>query len=186
MSHELALPPASCHLSAARLGAHDRKGRRLISQRSRYALKALIRLARAGQGSSLRTREIAAAEGIPHPFLEQIMVDLKRARFVASRRGKEGGYQLEADPRELTLATVLRQIDGPVAPLPCLSKTAYRRCEDCVHEGSCALRHIFAETHAAMLAVLERRTLADAIAMADFSASEAGTFGTDVFEGAFI
>jgi Rrf2 family protein len=158
----------------------------LISQRSRYALKALIRLARAGAGASLPTREIAAGEGIPHPFLEQIMLDLKRAGFVASRRGKVGGYKLAVDPHLIRLATILRQVDGPVAPLPCLSKTAYERCHDCRDEQSCALRHIFAETHAAALAVLERRTLADTIAIADLRASEAGGFGADVFEGAFI
>ena len=114
------------------------------------------------------------------------MLDLKRMRFVSSKRGRDGGYVMTADPRTLTLAAILRQIDGPVAPLPCLSKTAYQRCEDCADEESCALRQIFAETHVATLAVLERRTLADAIAAADMAASEKGGYGPDVFAGAFI
>ncbi len=158
----------------------------MISQRSRYALKALIRLVRAGKGSSLSTRVIAEQEAIPVSFLEQIMLDLKRAGFVGSRRGKEGGYFIDRDPATLSLATVLRQIDGPVAPLPCLSKTAYRRCEDCPVERTCALRIVMGETYEAMLTVLEKRTLADAIARADLVCSEEGDFGPEVFAGAFI
>ncbi len=158
----------------------------MITQRCRYALKALVRMVRSGAKESIRTRDIAEAEGIPQPFLEQIMLDLKRARFVTSKRGRDGGYVLMADPSTLTLAAILRQIDGPVAPLPCLSKTAYQRCEDCSDEETCALRHIFAETHAATLAVLEKRTLAEVIAAADMKASERGEYGADVFSGAFI
>jgi Rrf2 family protein len=158
----------------------------MITQRSRYALKALIRLARQSKGASIAAREISVLDGIPHAFLEQIMLDLKRAGFVGSRRGKEGGYFLAQAPRDLSLATILRQIDGPVAPLPCLSRTAYRACADCSDEQTCALRIIFADTHEAMLAVLERRTLADALARADTLSSEAGAYGSDVFQGAFI
>ena len=158
----------------------------MITQRCRYALKALVRLARTGRSESIRTRDIAESEGIPQPFLEQIMLDLKRARFVISKRGRDGGYVLTADPATLTLAAILRQIDGPVAPLPCLSKTAYQRCEDCADETSCALRQFFAETHEATLGVLEKRTLAEVIAIADRNASEQGQYGADVFAGAFI
>ncbi len=158
----------------------------LISQRSRYALKALINLARLGRGVARSTRLIAEQEAIPGTFLEQIMIDLKRSGFVGSRRGKDGGYYIAHDPGTLTLATILRQIDGPVAPLPCLSKTSYRRCEDCRDEAACMLRAILAETHAATLAVLEKRTLGDALAHADLMLSESGRFGQDVFVGAFI
>ena len=73
-----------------------------------------------------------------------------------------------------------------MAPLPCLSRTAYRRCEDCRDEAVCALRAILADTHEAVLAILEKRTLAEALARADLISSEAGTFGDDVFAGAFI
>jgi Rrf2 family protein len=158
----------------------------MISQRSRYALKALIRLARLGRGVARSTRVLAEADGIPGAFLEQIMVDLKRAGFVASQRGKGGGYFLARDPSELTLATIMRQIDGPVAPLPCLSRTAYRRCEDCAEEESCALRAILSETYEATLAALEKRTLAESLSRADLQSSEKGKFGPDVFIGAYI
>ena len=158
----------------------------MISQRSRYALKALIRLAKLGRGVARSTRALAAEEGMPSAFLEQIMIDLKRAGFLAARRGKEGGYSLNVDPAELSLATIMRQIDGPVAPLPCLSRTAYRRCDDCADESSCALRAILSEAHEAAIEALEKRTLAEAIALADLQSSERGKFGPDVFMGAFI
>ena len=158
----------------------------MISQRSRYALKALIRLAKLGRGVARSTRALAAEEGMPSAFLEQIMIDLKRAGFLAARRGKEGGYSLNVDPAELSLATIMRQIDGPVAPLPCLSRTAYRRCDDCADESSCALRAVLSEAHEAAIDALEKRTLAEAIALADLQSSEQGKFGPDVFMGAFI
>lgn len=135
----------------------------MISQRSRYALKALLHLARAHQGQVVRARDIAAQENIPEPFLEQIMVDLRRMGFVESRRGKMGGHLLAQPTSSISLASVLRSIDGPVAPLTCLSRTAYKRCEDCADEQSCALRRLFRETHNAMLEVLEHRTLADIV-----------------------
>ena len=90
----------------------------MITQRARYALKALICLARAGRGESIRTRDIAEQESIPQAFLEQIMLDLKRARLVNSKRGREGGYVLTTDPQSISLANILRMVDGPVAPLP--------------------------------------------------------------------
>jgi Rrf2 family protein len=158
----------------------------MISQRSRYALKALIRLARAPKGESIPARDIARTEGIPHAFLEQILLDLKRLKLIDSRRGKDGGYTLAISPSQITLADILRIVDGPVAPLSCLSKTAYRRCEDCVSEQACALRHIFIETHGAMLAVLEKRTLASAIATAEAVAASGNPEAFDIFQGADI
>lgn len=131
-------------------------------------------------------RDIARTEGIPHPFLEQILTDLRRLKLVDSRRGKDGGYTLAVAPAQITLADILRVVDGPVAPLSCLSKTAYRRCEDCVSEEACALRHIFIETHGAMLAVLEKRTLADAIATADAAETRGEQTDAALFLGADI
>jgi Rrf2 family protein len=136
----------------------------LISQRARYAFKAMFRLARAGVGSSVQIREICEADDIPRPFLEQILLDLKRAGLLGSRRGKEGGYFLLKEPSQITMAAILRLLDGPFAPLTCLSRTAYRRCEDCADETRCDLRRVFGEMHGKMLDLLERTTLADAVA----------------------
>jgi Rrf2 family protein len=135
----------------------------MISQRARYAFKALFRLARAGVGESMQIKDICEADQIPRPFLEQILLELKRSGFLGSRRGKEGGYFLLREPSQITLAAVLRLLDGPFAPLPCLSKTAYRRCNDCVDESTCDLRRVFAEMYNKMLNVLETQTLASAL-----------------------
>src|SRR5579883_1781735 len=103
----------------------------MISQRARYAFKALTALSRVPVGTSLQIKDIAAREGIPRSFLEHILLELKRDGMVGSRRGKEGGYFLLKQPAEIMLGDVLRLIDGSLAPLPCLSGDAQRRCDDC-------------------------------------------------------
>ena len=135
----------------------------MISQKARYAFKALLNLARAGQHVSRSARDIAAAERIPQAFLEQILLELRRAGLVGSRRGRDGGHVLLKSPDAVSFGQVLRLIDGPVAPLPCLSRTAYRRCDDCSDEASCGLRRVFGRAYEANLEVLEVTTIADAI-----------------------
>ncbi|MFY8031051.1 MAG: RrF2 family transcriptional regulator, partial [Devosia sp.] len=116
----------------------------MISQKAKYALRALVALVKAGPGSSLMISDIARDQAIPKKFLEQILLELKRAGIVLSKRGRLGGYALLRAPSEVTFGEVLRLIDGPIAPLPCLSKIAYRRCVDCADEGTCEIRHVFA------------------------------------------
>ena len=91
------------------------------------------------------------------------MLDLKHQGLVASRRGKAGGYGLLRPADTISFGEVLRIIDGPIAPLPCLSKIAYRRCEDCKEEASCEIRRVFAQVADATRAVLDRTTIADAV-----------------------
>lgn len=134
----------------------------MISKKAKYALRALIALARARPGATLQIAEIAAAEDIPRKFLEQILVDLKNRGLVASKRGAAGGYALLKPADEIAFIDVLRIIDGPVAPLPCLSLTAYNRCDDCVSEKACALRRAFAPIVAAQRAALDGVTIASA------------------------
>ena len=133
----------------------------MISQRAKYAFKALFALVRSS-GRVVQSREIAASEQIPQSFLEQILLDLRRGGIVGSRRGKEGGHFLAVDAAAVSCGKVLRLIDGPIAPLPCLSRTAYRRCDDCRDEDSCAVRHVFADGYRAMIEVLEGSSLLDA------------------------
>jgi len=135
----------------------------MISQKARYSFKALAALARAAPGETVQTRQIAEQENIPRAFLEQILLELKRNRLVASRRGKEGGYFLCLPPEDISIGRILRVTDGPIAPLSCLSRHSYRRCEDCPDETACALRAGFAEAFAAQLEVLEKISLADAL-----------------------
>jgi Rrf2 family protein len=135
----------------------------MISQKAKYAFKALFRLAEIPSGRSASIEAIATAEAIPRRFLEHILLELKRERIVVSHRGPRGGYALVTPPGELTIGRILRLVDGPLAPLPCLSRTAYRRCPDCRDEPACAVRHLFAEAYAAQLARFDSTTLADAL-----------------------
>lgn len=134
----------------------------MISQKAKYALRALIALARSN--GALVTAEIAQAQAIPRKFLEQILLDMKRVGLVQSRRGKFGGYALLKPAEEITFGQVLRLIDGPIAPLPCLSRIAYRRCDDCGEEESCEIRRVFARVAESARAVLDETTIADAMA----------------------
>ena len=137
----------------------------MISQKARYALRALLALARVGQGKTLMTSEIAADQKIPKKFLEQILLQLKSGGLVRSHRGRTGGYELIRPAEEVMFGEVLRLIDGPIALLPCLSKVAYRRCEDCRSEESCELRHVFARVAMASRDVLDNTSIAAAMAV---------------------
>ena len=135
----------------------------MISQKAKYAFKALFRLAEIPPGSSLSIEEIATAEAIPRRFLEHILLELKGERIVSSLRGPRGGYTLVSPPGELTIGRILRIVDGPMAPVPCLSRNFYRRCADCKDERTCTVRHLFAEAYAAQLERFDTTTLADAL-----------------------
>ncbi|UYN98535.1 MAG: Rrf2 family transcriptional regulator [Devosia sp.] len=139
----------------------------MISQKAKYALRALVSLARAGRGESRMIGEISREQAIPKKFLEQILLELKRAGFVASRRGRMGGYILLKAPEEIMYGEVLRLIDGPIAPLPCLSKIAYRRCDDCQDEAACEIRHVFERVTLATRAVLDQTSLAASLKLDD-------------------
>ena len=132
----------------------------MLSQKARYALRALIVLAEAGEGASMMTGDLAAAAAVPRAFLERILLDLKRHGLVASRRGRSGGYGLAKPPDEIDFAAIVRAIDGPLALAPCASRTAYRRCEDCVDVETCAIRAALIAVRDATAAILEARTLA--------------------------
>ena len=134
----------------------------MISQRAKYALRALLALAESQAGEPLMIAEISKRQSIPKKFLEQILLELKRAGIVDSRRGRLGGYVLARPPERVTFGEVLRLIDGPLALLPCLSKIAYRRCADCSDEATCEVRRVFARVADTTREVLDSTTLADA------------------------
>lgn len=132
----------------------------MLSQRGRYALKALLNIARAG-GVTRQVAAISEEEQIPRKFLESIMSDLRRANLVRSTRGNMGGYLLARPADLITVAEVVRVTDGPLAMLPCVSRNFYQRCEDCVDEHTCQLRKLFAEVRDAVTTILDNRTLAE-------------------------
>lgn len=137
----------------------------MITQKMKYALKALMELAaeRAGEGKSLRIEEIARRSGTPKRFLEHILLEIRNAGFIASVRGRHGGYILIKEPQEVPLSALMRLIDGPIAPLPCLSRRAYQRCEDCPDEEACRLRQVFGQVFWSYLVLIESLTLADLV-----------------------
>src|SRR4051794_28515125 len=153
----------------------------MISQRARYAFKAVVALARAKAGEGLQIRQLCEQEKLPRKFLEQILLSLKAAGYITSRRGRDGGYELLKPADTIFIGPMLRAVDGPIAPLPCLSRTAYRRCDDCRDERACAVRHLFADGYAAMIATLENASLLEASRRADGAAA-----AETISAGAFI
>jgi len=135
----------------------------MISNKAKYAFRALLAIAAEREGDALTSAEIARRHNIPHKFLEQILLDLKKAGILDSRRGKTGGYVMLRPADTISFGEVLRLFEGPLAPLPCLSRNAYRRCEDCESEARCEIRREFARFYDASRQVLDSRTIADAM-----------------------
>lgn len=135
----------------------------MITQKMKYALKALMVLGdeKLGSGQALRIEEIARRSGAPKRFLEHILLDVRNAGIIASTRGRAGGYTLIKEPAQVSISELLRLIDGPIAPLPCLSRKAYQRCEDCTDEATCRIRRTFAEVFWSYLVLIDSLTLAD-------------------------
>ena len=117
----------------------------MISQRARYAFKAMVALARAKPGEGLQIRQLCEQEKLPRKFIEQILLK---------------------DPEKTFIGPLLRTVDGPIAPLPCLSRTAYKRCDDCRDEAYCELRIAFDKAYSLYLTALEQTTLAEVMGAA--------------------
>src|SRR3979409_415632 len=135
----------------------------MLSQKARYALRALYVLAAKPAGDPVMIADIAAEARVPRKFLEQILLDLKRRGIVHSHRGKHGGYALGRPPDKISFAEIIRAIDGPLALSPCVSVTAYRRCDDCTDETTCLTRKVLLTVRDATAEILEGRTLAEAL-----------------------
>lgn len=135
----------------------------MLSQKARYALRALLRLARQDDDALVLIADLADEEKIPRKFLEAILVELRKHGLLDSKRGKAGGYRLAREPSAITLGEVIRILDGPLAPLPCASRTAFRPCDDCTDVETCSVRWVMRDVRDAIAAVLDHRTLADVV-----------------------
>ncbi|HRE80830.1 MAG TPA: Rrf2 family transcriptional regulator [Opitutaceae bacterium] len=135
-----------------------------ISKKGEYALRALIDLGIAAEvgRSLLQVTEIAEKEKLPMKFLEQVMQNLKEGGFIQSQRGKFGGYRLARDASTITMGQVVRLIDGPLAPLGCVSQSAYEPCS-CPDEVHCGLRMLMLDVRNAIAGILDRYSLADVV-----------------------
>jgi len=132
----------------------------MITKKAKYALKALLEL-----GLDYDTRkpvliaDLARRGRIPKKFLESILLELKNKGILESRKGKGGGYLLAQSPAQVMLGTVLRIVDGPLAPLPCLSQTAYRKCDECQDEAHCGIRAVMKDLHDYQVKLLDNTSL---------------------------
>jgi Rrf2 family protein len=136
----------------------------MLSQKAKYALRAVLMLAEsAGAGAPIAVSEIAERERISQKFLEAILVELRDAGLVDSRRGRYGGYSLRRPPESISFGEVIRAIDGPLALIPCASRTQFKACADCVDVVNCSIRWAMLNARDAIAASLDGCSLADAL-----------------------
>jgi Rrf2 family protein len=132
----------------------------MLSKKAKYAIKALIALADREDEVPMRIVDLAAAEQIPPKFLELILLGLRNHGILQSRKGKGGGYRLARDPADIYLGQIVRMFDGPLAPVPCASQTAYVPCADCADEAVCGVHLAMKEVRDATAKVLDGTSLA--------------------------
>lgn len=134
-----------------------------LSKKSEYGLRALLELTLAHGTVTLQRHDIAARQHIPIEFLEQILLALKRAGLLSSRRGAKGGYTLIKQPKDISLGHVIRILDGPLAPIGCVSKTAYQKCSDCpyANKTQCPVQDVMGTVRDAIADILDNYSLAD-------------------------
>jgi len=135
----------------------------MLSKKTKYALHALTYLSKHRDKGAILIQEISQEYGISHKFLENILLELKKAGFLGSKKGKGGGYYLIKDPQDVPLSTVIRMLDGPIALLPCVSLNYYEPCEECHDQEQCGLNKVMAQVRDETLKILSMKSLADII-----------------------
>ena len=141
--------------------------------KAKYGLRAMLFLAREYGEGPILISEIARKEAIPKKFLELILLELRNTGYLHSKKGRGGGYYLGKSPQQISLGEIIRILDGPLAPIPCVSLTAYRRCPDCPDEKTCGIRVVMKEVRDATARILDGTTLADVLAQTDQGSSNA-------------
>jgi Rrf2 family protein len=134
----------------------------MLSKKTQYAFKALTYLAEKKKEGPVLIADIAKKKKIPLKFLENILLELKKAELLESKKGKGGGYFFTKDPKDITLAKVMRLIEGPIALLPCVSLNFYEKCKDC-DEKKCGLNKIMKQVRDNTLNILENKSVADLV-----------------------
>ena len=139
----------------------------MLSRKSKYAIKALIALAEHGREEPMRIADLAREQQIPPKFLELILLELRNQGFLRSRKGKGGGYLLARDPATIYLGQIVRMFDGPLAPVPCASQTAYLACSDCPNEAVCGVHLAMKEVRDATARILDGTSIAQLLQQID-------------------
>ena len=139
----------------------------MLTNKGKYGLKAMVHLAGIEAGALAQVADIAETNSISKKFLDHILTELRHAGLVYSKKGKGGGYALAKSAHDIRVGAIVRALDGPLAPFPCASVTAYRPCDDCGDLKTCAVRQMMVEARNAVASVLDNRTLAEMRAMTD-------------------
>ena len=137
-----------------------------LSKRSEYGIRALVNIASREEHEMARIKEIASDEKISAKFLEQILLTLKNAGILQSKPGRGGGYYLGKPAKSISLGQIIRILDGPLAPIRCVSETAYEPC-GCPDEDNCGLRLVMLDVRNAIADILDNTTLADVLRRVD-------------------
>ncbi|WP_282134164.1 RrF2 family transcriptional regulator [Seonamhaeicola maritimus] len=133
----------------------------MLSKKTKYGLKALTYIARSEGDSPVQVGEIAKSENIPQKFLESILLTLRKAGILGSKKGKHGGYYLRSEPSEVKMTDVMRVLEGPIAMVPCVSLNYYEKCDDCPDEHKCSVHKLMIEVRDSTLKVFRNTTLED-------------------------
>jgi Rrf2 family protein len=133
----------------------------MLSKKTKYALHALTYLGRHKDEKTVLIHDIAEEHGISHKFLENILLELKKAGLLGSKKGKGGGYYLIKEPKDIPLSKVIRLLDGPIALLPCVSLNYYEPCAECKNETQCGINRVMIQVRDETLKILENKTLED-------------------------
>jgi Rrf2 family protein len=133
----------------------------VLTNKGKYGLKAIIHLARLEAGETAQVADIAQQNNISKKFLDAILLDLRNAGMLRSKKGPGGGYALAKPARTIKVGAVVRALDGPLAPIGCASRSAFRPCDDCGDIDLCAVRSVMREVRDSMAAVLDNRSIAD-------------------------
>lgn len=136
----------------------------MLSKKAKYAINALVYLAEHQDQAPIPIAQIAEKQNIPHKFLETILLDLRKAGVLHSRKGQRGGYLLNKPPEAIHMAEIMRLFDGAIALLPCVTYKFYERCEECKDEETCGIRQVFMEIRNETVRRLKKATLADIVA----------------------
>ena len=132
----------------------------MLSRKSKYGLKAMLLLADEEGNGPVQASELAERQRLPKKFLEAILLDLTRHGLLQSKKGRGGGYVLNRKPGDITIGQVVRILNGPLALVPCVSQTAYSRCEECIDEETCGVHLAMKEVRDATALILDNTTLA--------------------------
>ena len=133
----------------------------MLSKKTKYGLKALTFIARSTSSEPVQVGEIAKGEQIPQKFLESILLVLRKAGILGSKKGKHGGYYLRKDPSEILMTEVMRVLEGPIAMVPCVSLNFYEKCDDCPDEAACSVHKLMIQVRDSTLEVFKNTTLKD-------------------------